>query len=77
MTNQGYYLPGLCVSEGSIPVPLDWAGSEPGVWRVEVNSDQAVLRCFYRVVCAPEHIHDDLPLLVYLQGGPGYGAHGR
>ena len=74
MTNQGYYLPGLYVREGSIPVPLDWAGSEPGVWRAEDHSDQAVIRCFYRVVCAPEHIHDDLPLLVYLQGGPGSGA---
>ena len=40
MTNQGYYLPGLYVCEGSIPVPLDWAGSEPGVWRAEDHSDR-------------------------------------
>ena len=29
------------------------------------------IKLFYRVVCAPEHVSDDLPLLVYFQGGPG------
>ena len=29
------------------------------------------LRLFYRVVCAPENVERELPLLVFLQGGPG------
>ena len=71
MASQGYYLSGLFVQEGSIPVPLDWAHAEPGSWTPEKNSGDPVISCFYRTICAPEHIHDDLPLLVYLQGGPG------
>lgn len=71
MASQGYYLSGLFVQEGSIPVPLDWAHAEPGSWTSEKNSGDPVISCFYRTICAPEHIHDDLPLLVYLQGGPG------
>lgn len=71
MASQGYYLSGLFVQEGSIPVPLDWAHAEPGSWTPEKNSGDPVISSFYRTICAPEHIHDDLPLLVYLQGGPG------
>ena len=33
--------------------------------------DGESISLFYRVVTAPEHVHDDLPLLVFLQGGPG------
>ncbi len=29
------------------------------------------LRLFYRVVCSPENVGNDLPYLVFLQGGPG------
>ena len=29
------------------------------------------IKLFYRVVCAPDRINDDLPLLLFLQGGPG------
>ncbi|BDR52851.1 proline iminopeptidase [Bombiscardovia nodaiensis] len=62
-----YYIPGLYVEEASIGVPLDWSGLRPGQ---EIGSGES-LRLFYRVLCAPEHAHDDLPLLVYFQGGPG------
>lgn len=74
MAQVEYYLPGLYVQEGSIPVPLDWTGAEPGIWTSDGNSDQPTISCFYRIISSPEHIHDDLPLLVYLQGGPGSGG---
>ena len=61
-----YYVPGLYVEDHSIQVPLDWTGHEPGH-----GFDGESISLFYRVVCAPEHVHDDLPLLVFLQGGPG------
>lgn len=56
-----YYLPGLAVEDCSIEVPLDWGDPE--------GSEK--LSLFYRVVCAPKNVGRDLPLLVYLQGGPG------
>lgn len=74
MASEGYYLPGLYVREGSIPVPLDWGDAEPGSWTPGGHPDDPTISCFYRTICAPEHIHDDLPLLVYLQGGPGSGG---
>lgn len=50
----------------SIDVPLDWTGHEPGR-----AFDGETIKLFYRVVTTPEHVHDDLPLLIFLQGGPG------
>ena len=60
-----YYVPGLHIEDRSIKVPLDWTGHEPGH-----GFDGESISLFYRVVTAPEHVHDDLPLLVFLQGGP-------
>ena len=61
-----YYVPGLHIEDRSIKVPLDWTGHEPGH-----GFDGESISLFYRVVTAPEHVHDNLPLLVFLQGGPG------
>ena len=61
-----YYVPGLAIEDHSIDVPLDWSGHEPGQ-----AFDGETIKLFYRVVTAPEHVHDDLPLLIFLQGGPG------
>ncbi|NMN01458.1 alpha/beta fold hydrolase [Bifidobacterium panos] len=61
-----YYVPGLAVEDHSIDVPLDWSACQPGQ---DVAGE--TIKLFYRVVAAPEHVHDDLPLLVFLQGGPG------
>ncbi|NMM99483.1 proline iminopeptidase [Bifidobacterium sp. DSM 109958] len=61
-----YYVPGLRVEDRAIDVPLDWTGKQPGD-----AFDGETIRLFYRVVTAPEHVNDDLPLLVFLQGGPG------
>lgn len=66
---QRYYVPGLYVEDHAIPVPYDWSGKRPG----EGFGGESLSQ-FYRVVTAPEHAHDDLPLLVYLQGGPGGSA---
>ncbi|PJM79803.1 alpha/beta fold hydrolase [Bifidobacterium scaligerum] len=61
-----YYVPGLAIEDHSIDVPLDWEGNVPGQ-----SFDGESIKLFYRVVTTPEHVHDDLPLLVFLQGGPG------
>ncbi len=76
-----YYVPGLFVRDYSTKVPLDWyTASNSGfssdssrIYSQDFANDFAneQLDIFYRVVCAPEHAHDDLPLLVFLQGGPG------
>jgi pimeloyl-ACP methyl ester carboxylesterase len=60
-----YHLPGLHVRELVVPVPLDW--DDPAGPSIEV---------FVRELVDPDKRDDDLPLLVYLQGGPG-GANPR
>ncbi|TPF97298.1 proline iminopeptidase [Bifidobacterium sp. UTCIF-39] len=70
-----YHVPGLVVEDHAIEVPLDWHGRDPmDVVRSgfgETDDGGETIGLFYRVLCAPEHVHDDLPLLVFLQGGPG------
>ncbi|MBM6906692.1 alpha/beta fold hydrolase [Collinsella tanakaei] len=77
-----YYVPDLYVEDHSIDVPLDWRGLEPallamgmtmrvGAFPAEIPGAPESIKLFYRVVCAPEHVNDDLPLLVFFQGGPG------
>lgn len=65
-TLNDYYVPGLHISEHSIQVPLDWNGKTPGQGFAGES-----LHLFYRIVEDPARIHDELPLLVFLQGGPG------
>ena len=84
-----YCLPGLCVEDHSVEVPLDWRGTspaelagvdEPAPSRLAAESaalspDPAFagekIKLFYRVVCSPENAGRELPLIVFLQGGPG------
>ena len=77
-----YYLPGLYVEDYSIDVPLDWRGLEPallifgdtlrrGAAPDPIPGTSESIKLFYRVVCAPEHVGQELPLMLYLQGGPG------
>lgn len=61
-----YHVPGLAIEDRSIVVPLDWAKHTPG----EAVSGETI-KLFYRVVCAPGNERKNLPLLVFLQGGPG------
>ncbi|PJM74932.1 alpha/beta fold hydrolase [Bifidobacterium simiarum] len=67
------YVPGLYVEDHAIRVPLDWRGADPAdvLERGLPGGEDETISVFYRVVTAPEHAHDDLPLLVFLQGGPG------
>ena len=77
-----YYLPGLYVEDHSIDVPLDWRGLEPmllamgdtmrrGAFPAPIPGAPESIKLFYRVLCAPENVGRELPLLVFLQGGPG------
>jgi len=52
---------GLHITDHRIEVPLDWSRPN-GPERLSV---------FYRVLCASAKRDEDLPLLVFLQGGPG------
>ncbi|MEP7763453.1 alpha/beta fold hydrolase [Sanguibacter sp. 25GB23B1] len=56
-----YTVPGMHVTDREVAVPLDW--SDP--------SGARTLTLFVRELVAPARRHEDLPLLVFLQGGPG------
>jgi pimeloyl-ACP methyl ester carboxylesterase len=53
-------VPGLSMREHTVEVPLD-----------HVNPDDRTLKLFAREVRAVERVEDDLPWLLFLQGGPG------
>nr|WP_258070970.1 alpha/beta hydrolase [Pseudoclavibacter sp. RFBG4] len=55
-----YSMPGMWVRERSIRVPLDW-------W----DPESAEISLFVRELVDPDRKRDELPLLTYLQGGPG------
>lgn len=55
-----YTIPGMHVRDHVVTVPLDW--SKPSGATIEV---------FAREVVDPTKKHEDLPLLCFLQGGPG------
>ncbi len=56
-----YTLPGMHVRDHRIEVPLDWFGAPDG----------PTISLFAREVVDPAKRADELPLLVFLQGGPG------
>ncbi|MDT0268960.1 alpha/beta fold hydrolase [Streptomyces sp. DSM 44915] len=60
MPDDGYPLGGLWLREHRVTVPLVWDAP-----------DGRELTVFAREVCAPERRTEDLPLLLFLQGGPG------
>lgn len=64
MTNE-YLLPGIRVSERTVAVPRDW--SRPGGETIDL---------LVRELVDPDRAREDLPLLAFLQGGPG-GANPR
>lgn len=55
-----YTIPGMLIRDHLLPVPLDW--QKPQGKTIEL---------FLREVVDPIKRNDDLPLLVFLQGGPG------
>ncbi|MBI9113899.1 alpha/beta fold hydrolase [Sanguibacter sp. YZGR15] len=56
-----YTVPGMHVTDREVTVPLVWSD----------ESDTRTLTLFVRELVAPARRHEDLPLLVFLQGGPG------
>ncbi|WP_256257492.1 alpha/beta fold hydrolase [Nonomuraea pusilla] len=55
-----YTIPGMRVRDHVVDVPLDW--SDP---------DRGAIQVFAREIADPVRDREDLPRLVYLQGGPG------
>ncbi|MEL7975364.1 alpha/beta fold hydrolase [Isoptericola sp. F-RaC21] len=56
-----YTLPGIHVTDRTLQVPLDWSRPDDG----------RTISLFVRELVDPTRRRDDLPLLVFLQGGPG------
>jgi pimeloyl-ACP methyl ester carboxylesterase len=61
MIRAEYTIPGMHVRDHVVEVPLDWFD----------ESDPGRLEIFARELVDPVKRRDDLPVLVYLQGGPG------
>lgn len=61
MITAEYTIPGLHVRDHEVAVPLDWS-------RPDTSS---AITVFARELVAPTRRHDDLPVLLFLQGGPG------
>ncbi|WP_327581034.1 alpha/beta hydrolase [Nonomuraea sp. NBC_00507] len=59
MITATYTIPGMRVRDHVVEVPLDW--SDPG----------AAITVFARELVAPDRDREDLPCLLFLQGGPG------
>ncbi|PZR52687.1 proline iminopeptidase [Xylanimonas oleitrophica] len=56
-----YTIPGVHLTDRTLQVPLDWSRPDDG----------RSLTLFAREAVAAHRQHEDLPLLVFLQGGPG------
>ncbi|SDK64602.1 alpha/beta fold hydrolase [Nonomuraea jiangxiensis] len=61
MITASYTIPGMRVRDHVVEVPLDW--SDPG--------SGATISVFARELVDPARDRDDLPCLLFLQGGPG------
>ncbi|MGO8371195.1 alpha/beta fold hydrolase [Rhizobium ruizarguesonis] len=55
-----YTIPGMLIRDHMVDVPLDWSKPEG-----------ETIRVFAREVCDPARRRETLPLLAFLQGGPG------
>lgn len=61
MITASYTVPGMSITDHEVEVPLDWFD----------ESSTAHITVFAREIVDPVRRHDDLPYLVFLQGGPG------
>ncbi|PFG30016.1 alpha/beta fold hydrolase [Paramicrobacterium agarici] len=61
MITAQYTMPGIHVVDHECEVPLNWFD----------DGDSRRITVFARELVAPDKKNDDLPLIVYLQGGPG------
>lgn len=55
-----YTIPGMLIRDHLVPVPLDWSSPEGDTIDV-----------FAREICDPARRREQLPMLAFLQGGPG------
>lgn len=60
MAIREYTIPGMFIRDHLVPVPLDWS-----------MPDGATIDIFAREICDPARRRDELPMLAFLQGGPG------
>jgi proline iminopeptidase len=60
MITSEYTIPGIHIRDHVVDVPLDWK-----------TPDGATIKLFAREVCDPVRRREDLPFLLFLQGGPG------
>lgn len=60
MITAEYTIPGMHVRDHELVVPLDWS-----------RPDEDAITVFARELADPRRRNDDLPCLLYLQGGPG------
>lgn len=58
-----HHIPGLVLTDHFFDVPLNYA-----------DPNDSSISVYAREVVAPDKQHDDLPWMVYFQGGPGFGA---
>ena len=63
MQNLVHRIPGLIITDHEFTVPLDHSKPEG-----------KTITVFGREIVAPDKEHDDLPWLLFLQGGPGFGS---
>ncbi|WP_154604732.1 alpha/beta fold hydrolase [Arthrobacter sp. AQ5-05] len=61
MSDPSYTIPGLYVSDFRVSVPLDWFD----------ESNATTISVFARELVDPARRHEKLPVMVFLQGGPG------
>jgi pimeloyl-ACP methyl ester carboxylesterase len=64
-TSTSYLIPGIRVTDHAVPVPLDWRADAAG------QTGGETITLFARELVDPVRQREDLPVLVFLQGGPG------
>ena len=76
MRGATHRVPGLVLTEHLFEVPLRhpsvWGEAEPGTPAAALADE--TIEVFAREVVAPAREGEDLPWLVFLQGGPGFGS---
>lgn len=60
MITSEYTAAGMHIRDHQVTVPLDW-----------VQPDERTLTIFARELCSAEKVGQELPIMLYLQGGPG------
>ncbi|OTA27122.1 proline iminopeptidase [Alloscardovia macacae] len=66
-----YYVPGLHVDDHVINVPLHWQWKDGAAEPEQESFAGEQIQLFYRVVTSAQNTKRELPLLLFLQGGPG------